>query len=304
MKFAVTGGAGFIGSYIVKFLLKKGHEVIVIDNLNTGRRENLLEINDKIEFHVIDIRNKIEIKKVLKNTSGIFHHAALTNVSESFSKQEEYFDVNVNGTKNIFEISKELDIRVVYASSSSVYGDVSTIPIKENFPLNPLHPYGKTKLECEILAKKFSIEGLQVTVLRYFNVFGIGQTESYAGVITKFLNRLRQRKPPIVNGDGKQTRDFVYVNDVVKANYSAMKSDVKFGFFNIGSGKSISIVDLAQMMIDASGLSIKPIFHEPVPGDAKLSQADISLARKELGWIPESSLETWFKEISITSFNI
>ena len=301
MKFAVTGGAGFIGSYIVKFLLKKGHEVIVIDNLNTGVRENLLEVNDKIEFHVIDIRNKIEIKKVLKNTSGIFHHAALTNVSESFSKQEEYFDVNVNGTRNIFEISKEFGIRVVYASSSSVYGDVNTIPIKENFPLNPLHPYGKTKLECEILAKKFSIEGLQITVLRYFNVFGIGQTESYAGVITKFLNRLRQRKPPIVNGDGKQTRDFVYVNDVVKANYSAMKSDVKFGFFNIGSGKSISIVDLAQMMIDASGLSIKPIFHEPIPGDAKFSQADISLARKELGWIPESSLETWFKEISITS---
>jgi len=296
MKFAVTGGAGFIGSYIVKFLLKKGHEVVVIDNLNTGRRENLLEINDKIEFHVIDIRNKIEIKEILKNASGIFHHAALANASESFSKQEEYFDVNVNGTKNIFEISKEFGIRVVYASSTSVYGDVNTVPIKENFPLNPLHPYGKTKLECEILAKKFSIEGLQVIGLRYFNVFGIGQTESYAGVITKFLNRLRQRKPPIINGDGKQTRDFVYVNDVVKANYSAMKSDVKFGFFNIGSGKSISIVDLAQMMIDASGLSIKPIFNEPVSGDAKLSQADISLARKELGWIPESSLENWIKE--------
>jgi len=296
MKFAVTGGAGFIGSYIVKFLLKKGHEVVVIDNLNTGIRENLLEVNDKIEFHVIDIRNKIEIKEVLKNTSGVFHHAALTNVSESFSKQEEYFDVNVNGTRNIFEISKELGIRVVHASSSSVYGDVNTIPIKEDFPLNPLHPYGKTKLECEILAKKFSMEGFQVIGLRYFNVFGIGQTESYAGVITKFLNRLRQRKPPIVNGDGKQTRDFVYVNDVVKANYSAMKSDVKFGFFNIGSGKSISIVDLAQMMIDASGLSIKPIFHEPVSGDAKLSQADVSLARKELGWVPESSLENWIKE--------
>ena len=296
MKFVVTGGAGFIGNNICELLLDKGHQVSVIDNFNTGKEENLTSIENKIEIHRIDIRDKDVIKSVMDNVDGVFHQAALANVYESFSKTEEYFDVNVNGTKNIFEIAKEYKMKVVFASSSSVYGEVNKIPINENFEKNPIHPYGQTKLECERLAEQFSKEGTKIIGLRYFNVYGKGQNDAYAGVITKFLNNIKQDKSPEIFGDGTQTRDFVFVKDVAYANFCAMMSNVDFGFFNVGCNESISILELAEMMIEKSGKQLKPKFKDPLKGDAKVSLADISNANEKIQWHPEYKLEKWFEE--------
>ena len=296
MKFVVTGGAGFIGSNIAKLLVKKGHDVIILDNFNTGRKENLESIKDKIDLHIVDIRDKKTINEIINESDGIFHQAALANVFESFSKSKEYFDVNVNGTKNIFEIAKENEIKVVFASSSSVYGEVKIMPITENIDRNPIHPYGQTKLECEFLAEKFSKEGLKVIGLRYFNVYGLGQNDAYAGVITKFLNKIKENKSPEIFGDGSQTRDFIFVKDVANANLSAMESEINFEFFNIGSQKSISILELAQIIIKKSGLNLKPEFKEPLQGDAKISLSDITLAIKKLQWNPTYKLDKWFEE--------
>ena len=296
MKFVITGGAGFIGSNIAKLLVKKGHDVIILDNFNTGRKENLESIKDKIDLHIVDIRDKKKINEIINESDGIFHQAALANVYESFSKSKEYFDVNVTGTKNIFEIAKENKIKVVFASSSSVYGEVKIMPITENIDRNPIHPYGQTKLECEFLAEKFSKEGLNVIGLRYFNVYGLGQNDAYAGVITKFLNKIKEKKSPEIFGDGSQTRDFIFVKDVANANLSAMESEINFEFFNIGSQKSISILELAQIIIKKSGLNLKPEFKEPLQGDAKISLSDITLATKKLQWNPTYKLDKWFEE--------
>lgn len=297
MKFAVTGGAGFIGSYLVKKLISENHQVIVIDNFHTGKEENLKQIIKCIEIQKTDIRDFDQLKKTLKKVDGVFHKAALTTVPESFIKPEEYNDVNVVGTDNVFKIAKEYNLKVVYASSSSVYGNTEKIPIKEDFPRNPINPYGKTKLDDEYLAEKYSSENLDVIGLRYFNVYGIGQTGSYAGVITQFLNRLKENKPPIINGEGNQIRDFVYVKDVAQANLVAMKSNVKKGFFNIGSGKTISIKKLAEIMIDLSGLDLEPIFGKKLEGDIEKSQADTYLTSKMLGWKSETILKDGLKAL-------
>lgn len=296
MKFVVTGGAGFIGNNIVRLLLENDHDVIVIDNFNTGKKENLISIENKIELHTVDIRDKERIKSIINDADGIFHQAALANVNESFSRSDEYFDVNVKGSKNIFEVAKDNDIKVIFASSSSVYGEVNKIPINETFDTKPIHPYGQTKLECEYLAKQFSQEGVKIIGLRYFNVYGTGQNDAYAGVITKFLNNIKENKSPEIFGDGTQTRDFVFVKDVANANYSAMMSNVDFGFFNIGCNESISILQLAKMMIKKSKMDLKPKFKDPLQGDAKVSLADITSANKKINWHPKHKLEKWFEE--------
>lgn len=296
MKFIVTGGAGFIGNNIARLLLEKGHDVVILDNFNTGKKENLISIEKKIKLHTVDIRDKEAIKNIISDADGIFHQAALANVYESFSRSNEYFDVNVKGTKNIFEIAKDNEIKVVFASSSSVYGEVNKIPINETFDTKPIHPYGQTKLECEHLAEQFSQEGAKIIGLRYFNVYGTGQNDAYAGVITKFLNSIKENKSPEIFGDGTQTRDFVFVKDVANANYCAMMSNVNFGFFNVGCNESISILQLAEMIIKKSKYDLKPEFKDPLQGDAKVSLADITLANKKIGWYPKYKLEKWFEE--------
>jgi len=284
MKFAVTGGAGFIGSHIVKKLVKENHSVIVIDNLHTGRMENLKEVNKYIKFYKIDVLDEIALRDVLSDVDGIFHEAALTIVQESFSKPEEYFDVNVKGMENVLKIAMEYNVKVVYASSSSVYGNTYEIPIKENHPKNPINPYGETKLEDEKLAKKYSEKNMNIIGLRYFNVYGKGQTGSYAGVITKFMNKIKQKESPIINGDGSQIRDFIHVEDVANVNLLAMQSNVKNGFFNIGTGKTTSIKELAKIMISLSKLNIDPIHIRPMEGDVNKSQADTEAIKKMLKW--------------------
>ncbi len=295
MKYAVTGGAGFIGSHLVKKLVERGNEVIVIDNLNTGKKQNIEKISKKIDFFEVDIRDFSAIEDILKNIDGIFHEAALASVQDSFRIPDEFFDVNVNGTENIFKIAKKLGIKVVYASSSSVYGNPVSIPIKENDDKNPFNPYAKTKLEDDKLAEKYAKNGLKVIGLRYFNVFGPGQSKEYAGVIKLFLERIQQSLPPLINGDGLQVRDFVYVDDVVNANILSMESNIDSGFFNIGTNSVISVLDLANIIIKFSGLKLKPTHRPAVPGDVKATQADITKAKMMLKWKPTTSLKDWLK---------
>ena len=282
MKFVVTGGAGFVGNNIVKQLLKQNHTPIVIDNLYRGKIERISSLD--VEFHKVDIRNYDELRVILKNSDGIFHEAALTDVQESFTKQQEYYDVNVKGTDNIFKIAKEFNLKVIYASSSSIYGNPKKIPIKENSERIPINPYGKTKLDDEFLAEEHSKNNVSIIGLRYFNVYGKGQTDSYAGVITKFINRLKDKKSPIIYGSGTQLRDFIFVEDVAFANIAAMKSDVKNGFFNIGTGIGTSIQQLAEIMIAISELELEPQYEKTLEGDIQSSQADTSLTESVLKW--------------------
>ena len=260
MKYVVTGGAGFVGSYLVKLLVKEGHEITVIDNLHKGKKENLEPILSKIKFEEIDIRDYGNLEKILENIDGVFHEAALTVVQDSFARPEEYHDVNVTGTENIFKLAKKNNFKVVYASSSSVYGHKENIPIKEDSTRNPINPYGQTKLDDEYLFEKYSKIGTKIIGLRYFNIFGKGQTLEYAGVITKFLDRINQKEPPIIFGNGTQLRDFISVEDIVMANLLAMQSDISNLLVNVGTGNAITILELAKMMIDISGLGCTTYF--------------------------------------------
>ena len=297
MKLVVTGGAGFIGSHLVKYLIKEGHNISVIDNLYRGKMENLKDVEKKIDFFKSDIMNYEKMRDILKQTDGVFHEAALTSVPESFIKIEKYRSVNIGGTENIFKLAKEFGFKVVFASSASVYGNTTTIPITENFKRKPINPYGITKLEAEYLAEKYSKSGTQIIGLRYFNVYGKRQTPDYAAVITKFLENTIIGKPPIIFGDGSQVRDFISIDDVCRANLSAMKSDVKNGFFNIGTGIATSIKNLADLMIRLSGKSLNPEYDNLPDGDIKLSQADILLAKKFLSWEPKITLEEGLRNL-------
>ena len=297
MKILVTGGAGFIGSHITEYLVQRGDDVTVLDNLNTGRKENLAKINDKINFVNGDIRDSKLLEKLVSDTDSVFHEAALASVQDSFNMKDEYFDVNVNGTENIFKLAKEYGFKIVYASSSSVYGNPKKIPITENDDRKPINPYAQTKLDGEVLAKKYSEIGVRIIGLRYFNVFGPRQSKEYAGVIKLFLEKIKQKIPPKINGDGLQTRDFVHIDDVVMANILAMDSNIKHKFFNVGTGNSISILELANAIIRASSLSLEPIHGPELSGDVRATQADTTLIRKLLNWEPTIRLDDWVTKI-------
>ena len=297
MKILVTGGAGFIGSHIVEYLVQRGDNVIVLDNLSNGKMQNISKVSDDINFVNGDVRDCNLVEQLVKYVDGVFHEAALVSVPESFKMQNEYFDVNVNGTENILKLAKEYGFKIVYASSSSVYGNPKSVPIKEDDDRNPLNPYAKTKLEDELLAEKYSEMGVHIIGLRYFNIFGRRQSKEYAGVIKLFLEKIQQNKAPIINGDGSQTRDFVYVEDVVKANILAMDSNIKYKFLNVGTGFSISILDLANVCIEASGLSLKPVHGPQLPGDILDSKADLELIKKSLEWKPITKLEDWLVQV-------
>lgn len=297
MKYIVTGGAGFVGSNIVKLLVKEGHDVTVVDNLHSGKIENLSSIFDQIEFMDMDIRDYEKLQIVTKDIDGVFHQAALTVVQDSFENPQEYHDVNVIGTENIFKLGFENNFRVVYASSSSVYGHKEDMPIKENAERVPINPYGQTKLDDEHLFEKYSKMGTEITGLRYFNIFGKGQTLQYAGVITKFLDRIKHQKAPIIFGKGQQIRDFIHVEDVAMANILAMENEKTNFLLNIGTGESITILELAEMILEISKLDLKPVFDAPLEGDIEKSQADITLAKELLKWKPGKKLSDWLSEI-------
>ncbi len=265
--------------------------------MNTGKEENLASVRDKIIFLKDDILNVDLLEQYTDGIDGIFHQAALASVQDSFSKPEEYTNVNVNGTENILKLAKKNNFKVVYASSSSVYGNPERIPISESDSKNPINPYAETKLKKEELAVKYSQIGVKVIGLRYFNVFGKGQSREYAGVLKLFLERIRDQLPPNINGDGKQFRDFVYVEDVANANIMSMDSNVNHEFFNVGTNSSITILDLAKTIIKSAGLNIAPTFGPALKGDVQKGLANIDLINDKIGWKPTVFLEEWINEI-------
>ena len=299
MRYVVTGGAGFIGSHLVKLLLSRGHQVTVVDNLSHGKLENISGLKGDVVFKKIDILNFEELKSGIDGHDGIFHQAALTSVPESFRNEEAYRMINVNGSENIFKIASELKIKVVYASSSSVYGHTKDTPIKENFRKNPTSPYGRTKLECETLAEKYSKLGAAIIGLRYFNVYG--RRNENLGVIANFFNAIQMEQAPAIFGNGLQMRDFVHVEDVAKANLQAMNSKTKSGFFNIGTGNVTSLNKLADLMITLSGKSLVPAYHDYRVGDVKKSQASTTLAERCISWRYETALEDGLQNLFIIS---
>jgi len=304
MKYVVTGGAGFIGSHITKKLVECGDIVTVIDNMNTGKKKNLESVIDRINFVKGDILDIDLLEDITKDADGVFHQAALASVQDSFDEPDKYHNVNVNGTENILKLSKKYGFKVVYASSSSIYGNPIRIPIKESDGKNPINPYAETKLKKEELAIKYSKMGVSVIGLRYFNVFGKGQSKEYAGVLKLFLECIRDKLPPKVNGDGTQFRDFVHVSDVVDANIMSMNSNITHEFFNVGTNTTITILDLAETVIECSGLNIEPIFGPALDGDVHQTKANIDLIKKKIGWEPSVMLVDWIKDIiSSKKFN-
>ena len=281
MKFLITGGAGFIGSHIAEKLVERGDIVTVIDNLNTGKEKNLESIKEKINFIKGSILDVKLLEEITGDIDGVFHQAALASVQESFSKADEYREVNVKGTENILKLAKKYGFRIVQASSSSIYGNPISLPMKEDAPKNPINPYAQTKVDQEKVSIEYAKTGVEVICLRYFNVFGKRQSKEYAGVIKLFLERIQQKEPPKINGDGMLFRDFVHVSDVVNANLMSMDSDITHEFFNVGTNTTLTIIDLAKTIIEYSGLNIEPIFGPALDGDVHQTKANIDLIKKK-----------------------
>ncbi len=301
MKFLVTGGAGFIGSHIVDTLVGNGDKVKVIDDFSSGQMENLSGVLNKIELIKGDIRNKDLVAKAVDGVDYVLHQAALRSVPKSLANPELYNDVNINGTLNILIASRDAKVkRVVIASSSSIYGDIDKFPEREDFLPQLISPYGLTKLAGEYYSRIFSkIYGLETVNLRYFNVFGPRQSleNEYAVVIPKFVTCILKNEEPPIHGDGKQTRDFTYVANVVQANIkSATTPGIKCEVFNIACGKAYSVLDIVKYVNKILGKSILPKFGPIRTGDAKHTLADISRAKKLIGVKPEIGFEEGLKK--------
>ena len=301
MKFLVTGGAGFIGSHIADALVGNSDKVKVIDDFSSGRMENLQPVLNKIELIKGDIRNKELVAKAAEGVDYILHQAALRSVPKSLANPELYNDVNINGTLNILTAARDAKVkRVVIASSSSIYGDIEKFPEREDFLPELISPYGLTKLAAEYYSRIFNkIYGLETVNLRYFNVFGPRQSleNEYAVVIPKFITCILKDEPPPVHGDGKQTRDFTYIANVVQANIkSAVTPGIKCEVFNIACGKAYAVLDIIKYVNKILGKDIKPKFGPIRPGDTKHTLADISKARKLIGFKPEIGFEEGLKK--------
>ena len=301
MKFLITGGAGFIGSNIASELLNKGYSVRILDNFSSGKRENLKEMEKDIELVEGDIRSYHIVQDSLKDIDIVLHQAALPSVPRSIKDPITTNDVNINGTLNILEAAVDLKVkRVVYASSSSVYGDNPVLPKVETMVPNPLSPYAVSKLTGEKYCNVFSrIYGLETVCLRYFNVFGPRQdpASQYSAVIPKFIKAISQDIQPVIYGDGEQSRDFTYISNVIQANILAATSDCESGItVNCAVSGQITLNDLVKEMNKLMNKDIKPLYEGPRAGDIKHSYADISLAEKSIGYKPVVSFEEGLKK--------
>ncbi|MBI2450090.1 MAG: NAD-dependent epimerase/dehydratase family protein [Candidatus Nealsonbacteria bacterium] len=293
-KIIVTGGAGFIGSHIIDALIKKEHEVFVIDNLSTGKKENL---NTRVKFFKEDLRNFERIRPIFEGADFVFHEAALPRIPLSIAKPKETNDVNIGGTLNALIASKEAGVKkFIYAASSSAYGHQASLPMREDMPCSPLNPYALQKYVGELYCKIFfDIYGLKTVSLRYFNVYGLRQPRegAYTPVIGIFLTQKKEGKPLTISGDGEQTRDFTNVYDVARANILAMESEKtgKGEVINVGGGHNHSMNEIANLI----GGEKKYI---PLPvGEMRDTLADIAKARELLGWQPEIALEEGIKRL-------
>lgn len=290
-KYLVTGGAGFIGSHIAETLLKRGETVRVFDNLATGRQINLQALQGRVQFIQGDLREFDGVKAAMEGVEVVFHQGALASVPRSITDPVGSLETNINGTQNVLLAARDASVRrVVYASSSSVYGDTPTLPKSEGMPTNPMSPYAVQKLTGESLCKVFTrIYGLETVALRYFNVFGPRQdpNSEYAAVIPRFLTALIEKRRPIVFGDGEQTRDFTYIANVVQANLLAATSSDAVGYaMNIGCGEQITLNSVLHIAGELLDVAVEAEYREPRPGDVRHSLADIRLAERLLGYEP------------------
>jgi len=291
----VTGGAGFIGSHLVRGLLEKDWQVRVLDNFSTGKKENLSGLDTKLEVREGDLRRLDEVKEAVKGVEFIFHEAAFASVPQSMEQPWECFDVNVRGTENLLRAAKAAGARrVVIASSAAVYGDTETLPLSEQTPTRCLSPYAASKNINEIYAGLYTRSfGLEVTCLRYFNVFGPRQRpdSQYAAAVPLFIRNCLEGKPITIFGDGEQTRDLIFVDDIVRANLVAAEHAGAPGqVFNICTGRETRILDLVEELQDLFPNVPEPVFADPRPGDIYRSVGSPARADQELGYRAETSL--------------
>ncbi|MFA4876171.1 MAG: SDR family oxidoreductase [Methanoregula sp.] len=301
MKYVVTGGAGFIGSHIVEELVRRHHEVIILDDLFSGKRENIESFlsNPGVSFVQGSITSLPLLKETFAGADGIFHEAAIASVPRSIANPIATNEANVTGTLNVLVAARDCGVKkVVFASSSSVYGNTPTLPKREDMMPNPLSPYAISKLTGEqYLRVFFEVYGLKTVALRYFNVFGPRQDpkSQYAAVIPNFITRILQNQSPIIHGDGRQTRDFSYVKDVVQANLKAMESDAT-GVFNVAYCKRIDLLELASFIMEITGITVPFAFEPARAGDVRDSLADISRAQQAFGYAPEYTVKSGLEE--------
>lgn len=302
MRIFVTGGAGFIGRYCVRSFLEKNYQVTIFDNLSNSSKEIILDlIDDGAKFVKGDITTQDQISKAISGHDTVIHLAAKNSVDESIKFPEQTHSTNVEGTKNVLNSCLKHNIKnIVIASSAAVYGETQNMPISESHKTNPPSPYGQSKLQMEQLVESFSKKhNLNSIILRIFNVYGKGQSDEYAGVITKFLAKISKNEQLEIFGDGLQTRDFVSIHDVVDAINIAISNidEKRANAYNIASGKAITIKDLAKVMIELSRKKLKINYSEKKPGEIRFSQANITNAKNELGFLPKIDLREGIKRL-------
>lgn len=294
MKALITGGAGFIGSNVAKYFLEEGYEVVLLDNLSTGCRENIPQ-SPKARFIEGDILDSAILQKAARDCKVVLHLAASVGNQRAIENPSQDSQVNVVGTLNVLEAARKEGIKkVVYSSSAGIFGELKTLPINEDHPKDPDTPYGVSKLAGELQGLCYGkLYGIDFVALRYFNVYGPGQRyDAYGNVIPIFATRRLKKEPFTIYGDGEQTRDFVHVGDVAQANFLAATKPAVGGVYNIGSATTITINKLASLMNEVSGPPHSPVKYAPVrKGDVRHSLADITKAKTRLGFQPRFSLE-------------
>jgi nucleoside-diphosphate-sugar epimerase len=300
MRYLVTGGAGFIGSNIVDELVRRNQDVIVLDDLSAGKASNLAAIRDKIDVHLGSITDLAAVQSAIKGADYVIHLAARTSVPRSVKDPLETNLVNIDGTLNVLVAARDAKVRrFVYAASSSAYGETPTLPKIESMPPEPISPYGVTKYVGELYAQAFGrTYGLENASIRYFNVFGPRQdpTSQYSGVLSRFMLAVINGEPPVIYGNGEQTRDFTYIDNVVDETLRACDAkDASGKVFNGGTGARITLNQVVKILEKITGKKIHPKYDPPRTGDIRDSQADISLARKILGFQPLVHFEEGLK---------
>jgi len=298
----VTGGAGFVGRFVVDSLLETGEKVTIFDNFSNSSREKIQSLLKKGATLIEgDIRNYNDIEDCLSGCNTVIHLAAQIDVQKSIINPKENYEINVEGTKNLLKACLKQNVQnIIAASSAAVYGIPSELPLTESSPTIPVSPYGESKLEMEKLIRDFSKKhNLNSICLRLFNIYGNGQTDAYAGVITKFMKNIREDKPLIIFGDGSNTRDFIFIEDVVNSIKNAIeKIQGKKGvFYNIATRNHSTILQLAETMLLISGKKLEIKFDHPKKGDIPHSQCKIALAKNELNFVPKIPLKEGLKRL-------
>ena len=301
-KAIITGGAGFIGSHLAHKLANLGYNVVILDNLVRGRYQYIKDLVDdeKATFIEGDIKNPLLLRKTFKDAKYVFHEAAVC-INCSLEHAEESIETNVNGSYNVFKAATEAGAeKLVFASSASVYGNPATLPMSEDHPLSPITPYCVSKIAGEYFLRIFGPKGLKYNTLRNFNVYGPRQSIDayYTSVIINFMKNVQQNKPPVISGDGSQSMDFINVHDVVEANILAAQSDISGEIFNVGSGTSTSVKQLAETTLKLFHKDLEIVYHKEQKIIVRRRQADISKIKNLVGFKPTIGLEEGLAEIA------